>query len=234
MTQYAKLLEATQKSILRDEQTNNAFRRPERIGIYTHAYKARLIGILSDDYPRLSASLGKERFDGLAQEYITDSPSRFRDAGDYSMAFADFVARQHNRLPAWALDLAKAEHAEARLAEMGARPAYTLPPEGMDVEKMLALRLMLQPAHEIIRTRFDLSATPPSEADETCYILYRCADEIRTLAAKPAEAEAAAALDGTVMMQWLQRMAQTRAAELQELPHWLQRWAANGLLCVAE
>lgn len=234
MTQYAKLLEATQKAILRDEKTSAAFHRPERLGIYSHAYIARLTGILMDDYPLLCASLGKDSFDALVHEYITESPSRFRDAGDYSQAFADFLTRQHNRLPAWASDLARSEAAEARLAEMSALPAYTIPPQGMDVQEMLGLRLILQPAHTIIPTRFDLTATPPTETDDARYIHYRFEDEIRTLRLSPAEAEAATGLDGRIMMEWLQAMAATRAAELQELPHWLQRWAANGLLCAAK
>jgi hypothetical protein len=46
-----------------------------RLGIYSSAYRLRLIEALGSNYPQLQALLGDEAFDGLAREYIDAHPS---------------------------------------------------------------------------------------------------------------------------------------------------------------
>lgn len=48
---------------------------PERLGVYTHAYRARLLGVLREDYPGLRALAGDEEFDALARAYVDATPS---------------------------------------------------------------------------------------------------------------------------------------------------------------
>lgn len=46
-----------------------------RLHVYRHAYSARLIECLRDDYPVLAATLGDERFEALGRTYIARHPS---------------------------------------------------------------------------------------------------------------------------------------------------------------
>lgn len=60
------------------------------LGVYRHAYTARLIDFLKTDYPKLYALLGDEQFDELANGYIAAHPSRTPNArwfGDYFPAY---------------------------------------------------------------------------------------------------------------------------------------------------
>jgi hypothetical protein len=47
-----------------------------RLHVYRHAYSARLLECLRDDYPALAATLGDSRFDALGREYIARHPSQ--------------------------------------------------------------------------------------------------------------------------------------------------------------
>jgi hypothetical protein len=46
-----------------------------RVGIYRHAYRARLTECLQDDYPVLAVTLGEAPFEALCHEYIARHPS---------------------------------------------------------------------------------------------------------------------------------------------------------------
>jgi hypothetical protein len=47
----------------------------ERLDVYRHAYVARLIECLADDYPVLKVALGDDAFDALCRGYIARFPS---------------------------------------------------------------------------------------------------------------------------------------------------------------
>jgi hypothetical protein len=55
----------------------------EAIGIYHHAYRARLVECLVDDYPALAHTLGHARFEALAEAYIARFPSRSPNLNAY-------------------------------------------------------------------------------------------------------------------------------------------------------
>jgi hypothetical protein len=48
----------------------------ERLGIYQHGYKARLVECLADDYPALKHALGEEPFEAMCHAYIEAHPSQ--------------------------------------------------------------------------------------------------------------------------------------------------------------
>jgi len=50
---------------------------PALVGIYRHAYRARLVAALRDNHEVLALALGDEAFDAIAQAYIDAHPSRF-------------------------------------------------------------------------------------------------------------------------------------------------------------
>jgi hypothetical protein len=47
----------------------------ERLGVYHHAYRARLVECLADDYPALRHALGEETFEQVCHDYTARHPS---------------------------------------------------------------------------------------------------------------------------------------------------------------
>lgn len=100
MSDLARLQAGFQSAVLRG---NDAFEREilstervdagRRIGIYSEAYRLRLIEVLQENFPGLLALLGTDRFDPLARRYVEATPSPFRSARWYGDGFADFLVR---------------------------------------------------------------------------------------------------------------------------------------------
>ncbi len=63
-----------------------------RLGIYRHAYVARLIEALADHYPVLHTILGDEDFEALGASFIRAYPSVHRSIRWYGREIADFLA----------------------------------------------------------------------------------------------------------------------------------------------
>jgi hypothetical protein len=65
-----------------------------RLGIYRHAYRARLTEALDDVYPILHQLLGDEAFGSMAELFIETHPSAHRSVRWYGSELADFLAAQ--------------------------------------------------------------------------------------------------------------------------------------------
>lgn len=65
----------------------------ERLGIYGHAYRARLIDALGDTYPVLHAVLGDEVFAALGAQFIGAHPSVHRSIRWYGRELSEFLGR---------------------------------------------------------------------------------------------------------------------------------------------
>lgn len=65
----------------------------QRLGIYRHAYRARLIAALDDTYPILHAVLGDEVFAALGEEFIHAHPSVHRSIRWYGRELTEFLGR---------------------------------------------------------------------------------------------------------------------------------------------
>jgi hypothetical protein len=65
---------------------------PPRLGVYRHAYRARLVEALADNYEILARALGDEGFAGLADAYITAYPSAHPSIRWFGHRLADFMA----------------------------------------------------------------------------------------------------------------------------------------------
>jgi hypothetical protein len=65
-----------------------------RLGIYRHAYRARLTEALDDVYPILHQILGDETFASMADLFIETHPSVHRSIRWYGSELADFLAAQ--------------------------------------------------------------------------------------------------------------------------------------------
>lgn len=62
-----------------------------RLGVYAHAYRARLREVLAKDYPGLRALAGEETFDAIAHDYIAATPSHHPNARWYGAQVSRFL-----------------------------------------------------------------------------------------------------------------------------------------------
>ena len=62
-----------------------------RLGVYVHAYRARLLEVLGNDFPGLRALAGTDTFEQLGLAYIEATPSSHANIRWYGGALADFL-----------------------------------------------------------------------------------------------------------------------------------------------
>jgi hypothetical protein len=66
----------------------------QRLGIYHHAYRARLQETLRDSFGHTLSYLGDEWFDALSAEFIETHPSESSNLRWYGAAYADWLAQR--------------------------------------------------------------------------------------------------------------------------------------------
>jgi len=158
----------------------------ERLGIYAHAYYARLLEVLADRFPVLAQALGEEVFAGYAFEYLQRYPSRSytldrlgedfprflaetrpdRDAVDLANVadLADPTAETPEAAawPDFLIDLARLEWAIARVFDgPGAEGQPLLAPEALAAlgpERFAAARLPPVPCLRLLAFRYPVNA----------------------------------------------------------------------------
>jgi hypothetical protein len=62
-----------------------------RLGIYSNAYRLRLIECLQEDFPQLHRYLGDAQFEQLCRDYIEATPSSFTSLRDYGEGLLRFL-----------------------------------------------------------------------------------------------------------------------------------------------
>ncbi len=119
-----------------------------RLGIYTEAYRLRLIEALSDAYPAVHTLLGDKGFHTLATAYIHHHPSHFRSIRWFGDRLASFLAEQST----WKDTPLLAEMARFEWSLRGAFDAADFTPvttqalHGIPPEHWARLRLAFSPA----------------------------------------------------------------------------------------
>jgi hypothetical protein len=85
--------------------------------IYAVMYASRLRDALAEDYPKLRAALGHERFAALADDYLRAHPPRSFTLRDAGQRLADHLraGTVASAWPAWAADLAALERARVEV-----------------------------------------------------------------------------------------------------------------------
>lgn len=98
MSALAALQREMQAHVLRDDAAalDAAVATPEadaarRLGVYAHAYRARLAGVLRNDYPGLRALTGGAGFERLALAYVEATPSTHFNVRWYGARLAAFA-----------------------------------------------------------------------------------------------------------------------------------------------
>lgn len=81
-----------------------------RIQIYRDMYRARLVDVLREDFPRVAVILGDEEFEALVGRYLARHPSTHPSVRYVGDRFADFVAAERAG-PPFLGDLARLEWA---------------------------------------------------------------------------------------------------------------------------
>lgn len=115
---------------------NATARAQERIGVYVHAYAARLIEALEDEFLTLRFAAGDETAAEIFRQYVAATPSTHRNVRWYGQGLAAFLRNESSwkDTPAFA-DLAELDWAvglcfdAADEVSMGEADIAALPPE---------------------------------------------------------------------------------------------------------
>jgi hypothetical protein len=96
----AELQDAFQRAIMSGDDAVLALipnssreKRDVLLGVYRHAYVARLIEFLQNDYPKLHEYLGDEAFDDMGRAYAATHPSDQPNARWFGRHVPDFLRR---------------------------------------------------------------------------------------------------------------------------------------------
>jgi len=125
----------------------------ERLDIYAQMYCARLLDILQEDFPRLTAILGEERFRAIGREYLRQFPSTHPSVRYLGARFASFVSTQDEivSLPFLA-DLARLEWARLEMFDApDAEPLRLNHLQAVPPDEWPSLRFRLIPALQLLQ-----------------------------------------------------------------------------------
>jgi hypothetical protein len=78
-------------AISRQVRSSGALDVAGRLGVYRHAYTARLVEALRESYPALASTTGDEAFAALARGYLADHPSATASIRWFGHALADHL-----------------------------------------------------------------------------------------------------------------------------------------------
>jgi hypothetical protein len=142
----------------------------QRIRIYADMYRARLVDVLREDYPRVAATLGDVDFAALVCGYLTRHPSTHPSVRHVGRRFADWIAGEATVAPHLA-DLARLEWARVEVFDAAdAEPLRLADLEALPPQEWPALRLRLIPACLVLESAWPVheiwaSADPEADAE---------------------------------------------------------------------
>lgn len=148
-----------------------------RLAVYAHAYWARLVECLQEEYPVVRSAVGDEAFDGLVVDYLQTYPSRSYTLGQLGNRLADHLAATRptdDDFAAAVVELCRFERAvnEVFDAPGGETLGYLTAEQLATVpgERRGDLRLVSLPTFQLLRFEHDVNAwftalrTNPAEA----------------------------------------------------------------------
>lgn len=181
----------------------------QRLAVYAHAYWARLLECLREEFPVLRITVGEEAFDGLAVGYLMAHPSTSYTLGRLSERFAAYLQSttagdEADAFSALVIDLARLEQSVNDVFDApGGETLGFLTTEQLDqvlLEQRGALRLLLLPtvrllsfrtnANEVFTaTRAGAATLPMPELRPTFAALTRRDYVVRRLSLTPTQFE---------------------------------------------
>ncbi len=217
----------------------------ERLAVYGRMYRARLVDVLTEDYPRVGAILGTEAFGAVAHAYIDAHPSTQPSLRWFGARFAAFLDEARlDRAPGFLADLARLEW--ARLAVFDAPDAPLLDIDALrriPAEEWTTLRLRLVPAvstldaswpvHEIWQAVAMTSPLGEIEPSTTYLRVWRQRDQVFQAPMDDSERIAFAALAaGGTFADVCERVASVASAEKAATTagSLVLRWLEDGVL----
>lgn len=127
----------------------------ERVNIYAQMYFARLLDALYEDFPRVAAFLGCERFRDLVRAYLKEHSSTYPSLRHLGRYFADFLDTQPEMLEAlpFLSDLARLEWTRLEVFDApDAEPLQLQHLQHLPPEDWPALRFHLIPACHLLHS----------------------------------------------------------------------------------
>ena len=220
---------------------------PLGLDVYRHAYSARLISALRDNYTVLHRVMGDDSFDALALRYLEAHPSRAPSIRWFGHALAEFMATD-DELPHpcfvdfarmdWALRAAfDAQDAPALRAEhlAGLQPeqTFSLHPSVHLVPLAWAIEAAWRGVRQAITEESDDPEMPEPEPQDHVLLVWREALEVRWRSLDALEAALLQALQAGASFAGLAEIAAAHVdaeAAPAALVQALQTWLAEGLL----
>jgi len=213
--------------------------RKTRIRVYSDAYYLRLRDVLREDFPRLAALLGSERFEDAASGYLEVFPSKQPSVRHLGRAVAEFLRRRED-IPKCLADLAQLEWARVEVFDAPDAESATIgdfvsvPPDAWP-----ALRFSTIPALQTFRAQYPVHQLWSGDesldvaAANTSIRVWR-ANDCRVFHATMDERESAALrkmISGEPFAAICETFADLPAAEAaEEATALLARWIEDGII----
>lgn len=225
------------------------------LDVYRHAYRARLVAALRDNFTVLARALGDDAFDALGRAYLAAHPSRHPSIRWFGHALADFMVRAGDDLVPhaslvdiarvdWALrcafDAADAPPLEgAALAALAPDDWAGLVLHLQPSARRVALAHAVEPAWRVLRewdpeSGADQPDLPEPQPHDHVLLAWRQAGETRWRSLEPLEAEL---LEAVARGEPFAALCEAAAVQLGDADAaapgvigLLQQWLADGLL----
>jgi hypothetical protein len=128
--------------------------RKTRIRVYSDAYFLRLRDVLREDFPKVAAILGPERFDHVVAGYLEEFPSEQPSVRHFGRALAEFLQHRED-VPRCLADLAQLEWARVEVFDAPDAECATIAElASVPADAWLALRFATIPAIQTLRVQY--------------------------------------------------------------------------------
>lgn len=215
----------------------------ERLAIYHHGYRARLVACLADDYPALKYALGPRGFERLAHAYIAAYPSRSPNLNVYGRHMTEHCRLLGGRRARFLSELAALEWALVEAVHAAPSPPLELGAlERLSSDDWAAARLVPSASLSVLRFDYPVNAFFQSFSEEraprsprrkaSAVAVYRSGTTIWRADLSSEMASVLAALAGgkplgQALLELEQRAAQRRC----DIGAWFRDWIQSGLFC---
>jgi hypothetical protein len=123
----------------------------ERLDVYRHGYRGRLVECLADDYPVLKHALGEAAFETLCHQYIARFPSKRPNLNTFGQHMPGFCEGFLSELAALEWAVVQAIHAAEGRSMVGAQLA------SMRAEAWASVRLRKCPSLQVLRANYPVN-----------------------------------------------------------------------------